>query len=254
MLSHKQRDKVMPEETVSWYYAMSGEQVGPISLQEIQHLVGNGKITSETKVWNGEGDWKSANSIDKLAELFIKPVSNVPPPLTGEDIDNKFIWAVVAVPIVGAIIELIVGTELVWFYIAANIVGCVLDEKKLKAAGQKAPTSWMVFLVPVYLWKRADLLNQKKRYFWAWVAAFTFSIIIGVGGSQLMVEEAACPVVTDIIKSQLSGSAICKAVNITNEVSSGFYKALATLDNGNELQITIEERKDGQIYVQIPNQ
>ncbi|CAL95245.1 hypothetical membrane protein [Azoarcus olearius] len=149
---------------------------------------------------------------------------------------------------------MIAGTELVWLYIAANIVCCVLDEKKLKAAGQKAPMNWMVFLVPVYLWKRADLLNQKKHYFWAWIAAFVFSIMIGIGGSQAMIEEAACPVVTNIIKSQLFGSATCKAVSITEEVSSGFYKAVATLDNGNELRITIEERRDGQIYVQIPNQ
>jgi len=180
--------------------------------------------------------------------------SNVPPPLTGSDVDNKFIWAVVAVPIVGVIIELLAGTELVWLHIVANIVCCVLDEKKLKKAGQKAPTNWMVFLVPVYLWKRASLLNQKKHYFWAWWAAFVLSILIGMGGHQAALEEAARPVVSQIIKEQLFGSATCKAVTIDEEVTDGFYKATATLDNGNEWRITIEERKDGQIYVQIPNQ
>ncbi|MCF8025806.1 MAG: DUF4339 domain-containing protein [Desulfobacteraceae bacterium] len=237
-----------------WYYALKGEQVGPVSLQEIQGLVDEGKINLETKVWNGEGDWKAAKDTE-VSELFKRQVaSNVPPPLTGSDVNNKFIWAVVAVPIVGVIIELLAGTELVWLYIVANIVCCVLDEKKLKKAGQKSPTNWMVFLVPVYLWKRASLLNQKKHYFWGWCAAFVLSILIGIGGNQAALEEAARPVVTQIIQEQLYGSAECKAVSIDEEVSDGFYKATATLDNGNELRITIEERKDGQIYVQIPNQ
>ena len=244
----------MAEDKSNWYYAMNGEQVGPISFQEMKGLIEKGKIKPENKIWGGEGDWKSAKDTE-LSDLFKKPTSNAfPPPLAGTDIDNKFIWAVVAVPIVGVVIELIAGTELIWLYIAANIICCVLDEKKLKAAGQKAPTNWMVFLVPVYLWKRADLLNQKKHYFWAWIAAFVISILIGIGGNQAAMEEAACPVVTDIIKKQLFGSAMCKAVDISEEVSDGFYKAVATLDNGNELRITIEKRKDGQIYVQVPAQ
>jgi hypothetical protein len=190
-----------------------------------------------------------------LGELFKRQeASTFPPPLTGSDVNNTFIWAVVAVPIVGVIIELLAGTDLVWLYIVANIACCALDEMKLKKAGQKAPTNWMVFLVPVYLWKRASLLNQKKHYFWAWCAAFVLSTLIGIGGHQAALEESACPVVTQIIQGQLFGSATCKAVSIDEDVSDGFYKATATLDNGNELRITIEERKDGQIYIQIPNQ
>lgn len=243
----------MTEETGNWYYAKRGEQVGPISLQEMQALVGSGMISTATKVWNGEGDWQSAKDTE-LAGLFTPAAANVPPPLSGTDIDNRYIWAVVAVPVVGVIIELVAGMELVWLYIAANIACCVLDEHKLNAAGHKSPTNWMVFLVPVYLWKRAELLGQKKHYFWAWIAAFALSILIGIGGTQAIIEEAACPAVTDILKNQFSASAECKAVNISEEVSSGFYKATAILNNGNELRITIEDKGDGQIYVVIPNQ
>ena len=245
----------MTEETIKWYYAKSGEQVGPISHHDMRDLVGSGVINAATKVWNGAGDWKPAQE-NELSDLFSNTASgaSAPPPLTGEDIDNKYIWAIVAVPIIGVIIELIAGMELVLLYVAANIACCVLDVRKLKAAGQKSPTNWMVFLVPLYLWKRADLLNHKKYYFWAWIAAFVLSILISIEGNQIIIEEAACPVVTDIIHSQLYGSATCKAVNITEEVSNGFYKAIATLDNGNQLRITIEKRDDGQIYVQVPSQ
>lgn len=68
-----------------------------------------------------------------------------------------------------------------------------MDERKLKVAGQKSPVNWLVFIVPVYLWKRADLLNQKKHYFWAWIAAFVLSIMIGTGGNQAILIDGNLP-------------------------------------------------------------
>lgn len=234
-----------------WYYADGGNRTGPVSRGEIEELIRNGKITGSTSVWPGNGDWRPAQDTD-LAPLFAT-TSDEPPPLSGQDVDNKFVWWVVAVPVIGVIVELIAGMELVWLYIAANITCCVLDERKLKVAGHKAPTNWMVFLVPVYLWKRASLLNQKKHYFWGWIAAFVISLFIGVGGHQAMLEESAVPVVSQLLEENLgAGVASCKVVEIDDEVSDGFYKATATLDNGNELRITIEERDDDQINVQIP--
>ncbi len=219
----------------------------------MEDLAKAGTIGPETKVWSGKGDWEPAQD-SSLSDLFIKLETNTPPPLTGKDVDNKYIWAVVAVPVLGVIVELITGRGLAGLYLLANIVCLALDEKKLRAAGQKTPVIWWVFLIPVYLWKRAVLLKQKKHYFWAWVAAFVLSIMIGIGGNQAILEESACSVVTDIVQNQLFGSATCKAVNITEEVSDGFYKAVATLDNGSELRITIERRDNGEIYVQIPIQ
>ena len=71
---------------------------------------------------------------------------------------------------------------------------------------------------------------------------------------EIALVEDACPTVTEIIKNQLAGSAICKGVKISNKVSDNFYTAVATLDNGNELKITIEVKDDGQIYLQVLNQ
>lgn len=241
----------MKEAAQDWYYVTKGEQTGPVSIEEIQNLIATGTISAETRVWNGKGEWQAAQAMEHLTHLFILEKPNTPPPLNGDDIDNRYIWAIVAVPIVGSIIELIAGTELLWLYIAANIICCVLDEKKLKAAGHETPVKWMVFLVPVYLWKRAELLRHKKHYFWGWIATFILSILIGLGGNQAIIEDTACPIVTDIIANQLRGSAECEAVRITEEVSDDFYKAVAILDNGRELNITIKKRKNGEIYVQI---
>lgn len=259
-----QKVLTMTEEDLKWYYVRNGEQVGPVNIQEIQCLVEDKKIGPETKVWDGEGDWKTAKNTD-LSRFFKNPESNIPPPLIGADIDNKFVWAIVAIPIIGSIIQLIpeilkliTVIQLALFYFVANTTCCILDMKKLKAAGQKAPISWMVLIIPVYLWKRADLLNHKKHYFWAWIAVFISSVIIDIGINEANVEanieETACPLVTNIIKEQLYQSSVCKGVSITKQVSDDFYKAVATLDNGNDLQITIENKGDGMIYVRIPNQ
>lgn len=237
----------------TWHYVEGGAQVGPLTLDEVKGAISAGKITPSTKVWSGEGDWTHASET-LLSEFFDVRKSTTPPPLAGDDIDNKFMWILVTVPILGAIIDLIAGTVLFLPSIIANIALCMLDEKKLKAAGHSALVHWSVFIVPIYIWKRATLLSHKKHYFGAWVAAFVLSIFLDIGGTQSAIEEAACPIVTDIIKEQLYGSARCMDVTIDKEVTTGFYKATATLDNGNELSITIEEKDNGMIYVQVPNQ
>lgn len=236
----------------SWHYAVNGAQVGPVTLEDMKAAISEGKISRPTKVWNGEGDWQPAGDT-QLAEHFPAPDTATPPPLHGDDVDNRFMWILVAVPIVGAFLDIAFGLIHLIPVIDANIALCILDEKKLKAAGHKSPVHWSVFIVPVYLWKRADVLKHKKHYFGAWMAAFVLSMFIGTAGAQGMIEDTACPIVTDIVQNQLYGSAECKAVTIEEEVTSGFYRATAILDNGNELRITIEEDGD-MIYVQIPNQ
>ncbi len=71
-------------------------------------------------------------------------------------------------------------------------------------------------------------------------------------GNEAKLEESAIPVVSDIIKKQLgSRAAKCLDVEITEKISDKLYKAVATLDNGNNVNIMIEDRGD-QIYVSIP--
>ena len=237
----------------TWHYVEHGAQVGPLTMDEMKDAIKNKKVTASTKVWPGEGDWIHASET-LLSEFFYNRETTTPPPLASEDIDNRFMCILVAVPIAGVIIDLIAGATLFLPSIIANIVLCMLDEKKLKAAGHTAPAHWSIFIVPIYIWKRATLLNQKKHYFSAWVTAFIISIILSMSGAQADIEDAACPIVTDIIKKQFYGSSQCIDVTIDRELKNGFYIATATLDNGNELSITIEERDNDMIYVRIPRQ
>ncbi len=131
---------------------------------------------------------------------------------------------------------------------------CVLDERRLKAAGHKAPESFWAAVVPVYLWKRARLLSDKRKiYFFGWLRAFALSLGVETLGGDKAIADAACPVVTKIIKTQYSQGATCVAVTIDDEPKSDFYTGHALLDNGNELRITIQSKGDN-IYVTIPNQ
>lgn len=234
-----------------WFYAKNGAQIGPLSLSDVEVLIDSKDIVADTKVWNGAGDWSPASSQPQL-EVFFQASKRVPPPLTRGDIDNRFIWALVSVPIVGALLENIVNATMTWLYIILNITLCVLDERRLKSAGHHAPVKWMLFLVPIYLWRRAEILHHKKLYVWCWIAAFSISLFISMAGEESTIKTAACPVVSDILQKHLTNPASCKAVHITEEVTSGFYRAYATLDNGNDLDITIEKMKDGQMFVRIP--
>ncbi len=68
-----------------------------------------------------------------------------------------------------------------------------------------------------------------------------------------LIEKSACPLVTQIIHGQLKKTATCKIVKITEDLGNGLYKAQATLDNGNDIKITVE-RKGDSIEVKIPRQ
>jgi hypothetical protein len=237
-----------------WYYADGGKRVGPIPRSELEDLIHAGKVEESTSVWSGEGDWCPAKDTE-LAGLFA-PAEGMPPPLAGGDVDNRFVWLAVAVPLVGVVIELAAGLdggEALGVYLIANIVCCVLDERRLKAAGHQPPSSSWAILVPAYLWMRASRLKQKPLYFWGWIVAFALSIMVGMGGDLAVIEESAVPIVTELLQDELgSDASVCKAVEIVEEVSEGFYKAKATLANGNDIDITIELQGEDELFVQIP--
>ncbi|KAB5618607.1 DUF4339 domain-containing protein [Pseudomonas putida] len=234
----------------SWYYALNGSRQGPFTIEQMREFVTSSAINAETKVWAGAGEWVSLKETD-LASSIHRPAG--PPPLAATEVDNRFVWGLVGIQLVGGVIELISGVSLWWAFLILNVGLCVADEKRLKAAGHSAPTTWWVFLIPVYLWKRANLLGQNKNYFYAWVAAFVVSLFLASAGGESAVEDAACPLVTEIIHKQFYQSSSCVTVTIDDEPKSGFYRATALLDNGNEIDITIE-KKGEKIFVRVPNQ
>lgn len=70
---------------------------------------------------------------------------------------------------------------------------------------------------------------------------------------QTMLEESAKLHVTQIIKNQLHEDIECHKVKITEKTDEKRYNAVATLNNGEDIKIIIEDRGD-MIYVAIPEQ
>lgn len=148
----------------------------------MQGLIANGKITKDTKVWNGEGEWKSAHETE-LSEYFIKTSAVQPPPLPNTGVDDRYVWAAIASLTMG----LLLPFELGLLFTALAAVLCVLDWRKLKARGpgyKKPGIGWIFVFIPVYLWQRTVVLEQKKYYFWSLIAIIVLAIIISFGSDR----------------------------------------------------------------------
>jgi hypothetical protein len=170
---------------------------------------------------------------------------------------DRFLWGLAIAPAITSGVALLIGLPPLYGALCVlipNILMALLDEKFLKRTNRPVPAHWTVFVVPVYIWQRIKLTGLQKIAFYVWCAAFVASIYFNHLSSMRYLERTACGLVTEILHKNLgSGAAECVSVEIMREKSSGFYKAGASLDNGNDMDITIDTRKSGQIYVQLSN-
>jgi len=83
------------------------------------------------------------------------------------------------------------------------------------------------------------------------VAVVMLGLCALTGCRKMTLEKSAKPLVTEIISEQLGGSAKCTKVKITDKIDDKHYRATAKLDNGNDIQVIIEDRGD-MVYVSIP--
>lgn len=187
------------------------------------------------------------NNIDPKESPF-KPLLDNP---------DKYLWLLCTVPVLGSL--LISAMEVnevisILIYVVPNIALALLDEKSLTKREQVAPAHWTVLIVPVYIWQRLKLNGQKKGVFYAWIVSFFVSFLIDNASYDSAIETQSCELVTQIIHEQyFNNSTDCLAVSLGDSVTSDFYKGVATLSNGNDLNITVDLRKEGEIYVQIVN-
>lgn len=174
------------EESVMWFYEENGSRKGGISEDEIVSLIEKGKITYGTSVWKaGLPDWLNVED----TELHQHLSKTSPPPLKGDKVNNTVVWVLAFAPIIGLFIEgfiagmvyensyrvnsAISNAEFWYVTVILNIALCILDERKIKSAGQDTSRfkGW-IFLVPVYLYQRAKILNQNMSYFAVWLVCF----------------------------------------------------------------------------------
>lgn len=227
------------QEEKSWYYEKGGQRIGPETISRIKELIKNKEIDENTLAWKkGFEDWKKIKETE-LAKLF---ESATPPPLKGKNVVNVFAWLIAFSPIFGAFIYYLIALTFndgeafnEWiFWIILYSVFALLDYIFLKRAGYKdGVIGWAIIIVPVYLWKRANLTRQSKTYFWVLLAA----IFISPFTNQIMLNEAIA-VKKEVVENYKK---VTYANKLTHEIENG--KLFVRNKEGKEKRIRIEDNK-----------
>lgn len=178
------------DKSETWHYTLKGERLGPVLETALIEMIKEGKLSQDSKVWrNGMPDWVS------IRESEISIDWDGPPPLDGSSLKNSYVWFVAFSPIIGLFIEYVFGiieygdpalgalavaTGKYWYVtLSLNIGGCLGDQAYLKKAGHSDKTfDFWIFLVPIYLFKRAKKYNTGSGYAWTWIAMFALSIVL----------------------------------------------------------------------------
>jgi hypothetical protein len=180
----------------SWHYEKDGQRQTAVSSAEIGTLIQSRAIDGRTLVWTpGFVDWTPLAQTE-LSSLLSS--ASVPPALPASRISNVLVWVLAIAPLIGLLLEGMVAGALApsadmaeyagalavktgqywWVTLLLNVGLSVLDERRLKRAGVDTTRfGKVVFVVPVYLWKRAKALNQGPAYFWVWIGAFVLTLL-----------------------------------------------------------------------------
>jgi hypothetical protein len=167
----------MSDTSTEFWYSLNGTKQGPISETQLLELIQKKTLTAEDSIWNSNlPDWQEIGN-SKFA-VYVNGIGQ-PPPLTGSAVSNTVIWFLAFAPLIGMFLQgfmfgltgIAVG---VWWpiTIVLNIVLCVMDEKKVKAAGHNTKTLGSTWLVPVYIFKRTKMLKQNWAVFVIWCITF----------------------------------------------------------------------------------
>lgn len=169
-----------------WFYEEKGVRKGGLDTQQIIALIRTGKLIYGSLVWKkGMPDWVQIEKTELRQHL--EEIS--PPPLKGAGVSNSLAWLLAFAPIIGFLLESFVAgllgnnesqalqamAESRYWYVTLilNIALSLLDEKRLKQAGHDTSRfGFWVLILPVYLYKRAKLLNQNLAYFIVWIICF----------------------------------------------------------------------------------
>ncbi len=160
-----------------WFYKVGEEKNGPISVEQVKKLTEENIINQETLMWkNDMYHWLKLKEITTLEEV---------PPIPKSEVSSVFVWLLAFMPIIGAVLEYAITNAIgvvsgsLWFIaILLNIFAYVLDLRAIKKSGYDiSGYFWWIILVPVYLFKRAKLLEQKNTYAFVWCIAFVILLL-----------------------------------------------------------------------------
>jgi hypothetical protein len=157
---------------------------------------------------------------------------------------DQYIWGLVATPFVSLALSYMNDLVSAAVSIVLTIFFVARDRNVLLANGLKAPSVWWFLISFVYIYRRGSLNNQPS---WKKVSIITvvayIAIVIAVtlhdsSNTSASAGKAYCGTVTEILRDN-NYDAKCLKVRDIREVSDNHYRAVAMLDNGNDLNIAI---------------
>ena len=176
---------------MKYYYADSDKKpVGPLPAEALEKLRAAGIIAGATMVIaEGGSAWK------RYSDVFQKAIPSDPPPRlfssdgstvsakTSVRVGNNIVWISAFFPLLYLIPNAICKSNGVstWYVVPVCffVNGFVLsaDEKNLKALGLDTTPLGGSWLVPIYLFKRPDVVGGGYGYAVCWIVTFLISLL-----------------------------------------------------------------------------
>lgn len=125
-------------------------------------------------------------SISKVGLVSQPTNSFQPAPSSYNKIDNNIVWILAFAPLIGEMIEQFIMGALdfphnknLWFITYfLNVLLCYYDSDKLKKAGYDTESLGATWIIPAYLYKRAEMLKENNAYLWVWVVIFILILFV----------------------------------------------------------------------------
>lgn len=154
-------------------------------------------------------------------------------------------------PLVFAFLPLDYEANKLAFYLVPIFITSVfvaLDIKNSKT-GKSTALIGIIF-TPLYLWKRVRLLLL------VWIFALGGAWVISEYDVQDQNMGIACNIVSQLAHDKYGDQAAqCVKVKVVDKVTKEFWKGVATMDNGNDLDVTIKfSERDGSPYLYVTAQ
>lgn len=176
----------------NWFYEGDGEKKEPVTEKEIGERIHAGTLTAKSRVWKqGFTDWKRVEE----TELNTYVDKSVPPVV---QVKSVMVWLLALLPLYGTIFySFLIGfyqgfagygatykglfkVSLLYLVIGIPFYIWLLisDEKLIKKAGyQEKISRWTWLIAPLYLYKRAKLLNQNFLFLFVYFGCAAISCI-----------------------------------------------------------------------------
>lgn len=174
----------------AYYCARGSERIGPLTAAEIEAKIKAGELGyGDSVVSVGMTDWTPLE-MSVFADFITK---NAPIPVQWSKVNNSMAWLIAFDWMIFALLSGLFA--LPWFFCMLMRIAIVfLDRKILKEAGHdNGKYIWWILISPVYLYKRASRLKQRKTYFWVSILSlliyvgFLFVFVAGtVVGSEIL--------------------------------------------------------------------